>query len=246
VDANPGNNQPTKIMKPIKSFAVAMAGLVLAAASSHAVLLTYLLQPGATIQVGDKIFGNFTWDGTGGPGSAAGINVTGIGDGTSGSLYGIQFGGGLSQVGTGTSDWQLGYSVTIAPGYDNYISDIHQYANFGGTLGSYVNITEDVLDAPGGNSVATSHLGEGINYAYIDQTDPPAELNDSLVLGTPLQQVWIEKDIQLRAFSPSDDVSMSILQQRFSQVPEPTTAGCFLLGLGALVCCQRFTKNRRS
>ena len=29
-------------------------------------------------------------------------------------------------------------------------------------------------------------------------------------------------------------------------VPEPTTAGCFLLGLGALVCCQRFIKNRRS
>jgi hypothetical protein len=29
-------------------------------------------------------------------------------------------------------------------------------------------------------------------------------------------------------------------------VPEPTTAGCFLLGLGALACCQRFTKNRRT
>jgi hypothetical protein len=29
-------------------------------------------------------------------------------------------------------------------------------------------------------------------------------------------------------------------------VPEPTTAGCFLLGLGALICFQRFTKNRSS
>jgi hypothetical protein len=29
-------------------------------------------------------------------------------------------------------------------------------------------------------------------------------------------------------------------------VPEPTTAGCFLLGLGALACFQRFTQNRRS
>ena len=29
-------------------------------------------------------------------------------------------------------------------------------------------------------------------------------------------------------------------------VPEPTTAGCFLLGLGALAFCQRFAKNRRS
>jgi hypothetical protein len=29
-------------------------------------------------------------------------------------------------------------------------------------------------------------------------------------------------------------------------VPEPTTAGCLLLGLGALACFQRFTQNRRS
>jgi hypothetical protein len=29
-------------------------------------------------------------------------------------------------------------------------------------------------------------------------------------------------------------------------VPEPTTAGCFLLGLGALVCFQRFTQKQRS
>jgi len=29
-------------------------------------------------------------------------------------------------------------------------------------------------------------------------------------------------------------------------VPEPTAAGCFLLGLGALACCQHFSKNRRS
>jgi len=29
-------------------------------------------------------------------------------------------------------------------------------------------------------------------------------------------------------------------------IPEPTTAGCFLLGLGALVCVQRVTPKRRS
>ena len=29
-------------------------------------------------------------------------------------------------------------------------------------------------------------------------------------------------------------------------IPKPTTAGCFLLGLGALACFQRFTQNRRS
>lgn len=231
-------------MKLIKSFAVAMAGLALAAASSHAVPLTNLLVSGATLQQGDKIFGNFTWDGTGGPGSAAGINITGIGTGIGTDLYGIQLGGGLSQIGSGISDWQLGYSVTIAPGYNNYyISDIHQYANLNGTAGSLVNISEDVLNAPGGTVVATSHVGEGISFSNFDPTDPPAELNDTLVLGTPLQQVWIKKGIFLQAAGSTDFAAVSILEQRFSQIPEPTTTGFLLLGLGALVCFQRFTKT---
>jgi hypothetical protein len=236
-------------MKPFKSCVVALAGLFLAVAPSHAVLLSDLITSGGTLQVGDKIFGNFTWGGTGGPGSASGINITGIGTGIGTDLYGIQIAGGLSQVGIGTSDWQLGYSVTVAPGYNNEISDIHQYSNFGGTPGSYVNVTEDVLDAPGGVVVASSHLGQGVNYAYLDQTDPPAELNDSLVLATPLHAVWVEKDILLQAFGPTDDVSMSILQQRFSQVPaipEPTIMGFFSLGLGALVCSWRLRRDKQA
>ena len=220
-------------MKRIKTVVVAVAGLVLAAASSHAVLLSDLLQTGATLQQGDKIFGNFTWDGTGGPGSAAVITITGIGDGTVNNLYGIEIGGSLAQNGTGISDWQLGYSVTIAPGYNNLISDIHQYANLNGTAGSVVNISEDALNAPDGIVVASSHVGEGVNYSNFDPSDPPAELNDILVLGTPLDRVWIEKDILLQATGSNDFAGVTIIDQRFSQVavPEPTTiiAGAMLL-----------------
>jgi hypothetical protein len=32
----------------------------------------------------------------------------------------------------------------------------------------------------------------------------------------------------------------------FVPVPEPTTAGCFLLGLGVLACSRRFIRNRHS
>jgi hypothetical protein len=221
-------------MKHIKTLIVAIAGLVLAAASSHAVLLTDLVnldgstKLGATLQQGDKIFANFTWVGPTGP---AGFTITGIGDGTANNLYGIEFSGGLSQSGIGTSDWQLHYSVTIASGYNNLISDIHQHANFNGTPLSLVNVTEDVLNAPGGIEVAKSNLGEGINYAYLDTTDPAAELNDTLVLSTPLQQVWISKDIQLIGLGPNEYAVVSIIDQRFSQVPEPTTmiAGALLL-----------------
>jgi hypothetical protein len=218
-------------MKHIKTLVVAIAGLVLATASSQAsMLLSDLLAPGATLQQGDKIFGNFTWTG---PIAANQINITGIGDGSAGNLYGIEIGGPIaSPFGGGIIDLQLHYSVTIAPGYNNLISDIHQFANVGGSPDSLVAITESVLNAPGGLQVAISHVGEGINYANFDPTDPVAELNDTLVLGTPLHQVWINKDIYLAA-APGGSAQATIIDQRFSQtaVPEPTTmiAGALLL-----------------
>ena len=44
----------------------------------------------------------------------------------------------------------------------------------------------------------------------------------------------------------SPDGQNYVVPADLAPVPEPTTAGCFLLGLGALACFQRFTKNRRS
>ena len=44
----------------------------------------------------------------------------------------------------------------------------------------------------------------------------------------------------------SGEQSYVVAVPEVMDVPEPTTAGCFLLGLAALVCCQRFTKKRRS
>jgi hypothetical protein len=42
------------------------------------------------------------------------------------------------------------------------------------------------------------------------------------------------------------DANGNLAQNQSAVVPEPTTTGCFLLGLGALACFQRFTQNRRS
>lgn len=219
-------------MKHIKTLVVAIAGLVLATASSHATLLSDLIGQNGSLQVGDKIFANFTWSGPTGP---AGITIDGLGTGVGLDYYGIEIGGGLSQVGLGISDWRLGYSVTVAPNAGYLISDIHQYANFNGSAGSLVNVSEDILNGNGGGAqvVASSHVGVGINFAFLDQTDPDAELNDILVLGTPLNQVWIKKDIHLQTFGQNDSVFLSIIDQRFSQVavPEATTliAGALLI-----------------
>jgi hypothetical protein len=44
----------------------------------------------------------------------------------------------------------------------------------------------------------------------------------------------------------SPDGQNYVVPVDLAPVPEPTTAGCFLLGLGALACFQRLTQNRRS
>jgi len=229
--------QMTSIKRLLKQTALLLivAGFTSAASAALSPINLTTLVNGGSLQVGDKIFSDFTWTGPTGP---AGITVTGIGDGTAGNLYGIQIGGGLSVIGANVNDWRLGYSVTVAPGYNNLISDIHQYANVNGSAGSLANISEDVLNTPGGQVVASSHVGAGINFTYLDHTDPPAEMNDVLNLATPLQKIWINKDILLQSFGPNDWAAVSIIEQRFSQVtvPEPTTmvAGAGALGLALL------------
>jgi hypothetical protein len=44
-------------------------------------------------------------------------------------------------------------------------------------------------------------------------------------------------------YLPTDSTTR---EELINAVPEPTTTGCFLLGLGAWACFQRFTKKRRS
>jgi len=214
------------MMKRMLRYAAAallVAGLTSAASAA---LLVDLLAPGATLQQGDKIFGNFTW---GGPTGPDGFTIAGIGDGTANNLFGIAIGGPLSQIGAGSKDWQLGYSVTVAPGSGMLISDIHQYVNLSGSAGSSAVISEDVLNAQGGLVVAHSTVGKV--FTTLDQNDPPAELFDTLVLNIPLQTVWVKKDILLDAPTANDYITTTIIEQRFSQVPEPGTmiAGALLL-----------------
>jgi hypothetical protein len=65
-------------------------------------------------------------------------------------------------------------------------------------------------------------------------------------LGTDLAGIKVDSNgaygvVALNLFSPDGSLAQDQLT-----VPEPTTTGCFLLGLGALVRSRRFAQNRRS
>jgi hypothetical protein len=78
----------------------------------------------------------------------------------------------------------------------------------------------------------------GVNNGYVSLAET--------MLGTDLSGIKADANgefgvVALNLF----DANGNLAQDQLA-VPEPTTAGCFLLGLGALVFCQRFAKNRRS
>jgi hypothetical protein len=70
----------------------------------------------------------------------------------------------------------------------------------------------------------------------ISVTNPPPVLNASGDLSSPQEQVCVNKDIGLAAFTVNSVGTISFIDQRFSQtttrVPEPATLG--LLGVGLL------------
>lgn len=197
--------------------------------------------------IGDKEFFNFQFiPDASNPGAvtAAGISVTAIGDGSANNLYGIDFGSNLGTLnnlnGAAGSqlllDYDIKYSVQATGGYQ--VSDLHQLINGSAITGnqalnpnSGIVVTEGATDHAGSGSSGTSTVS--INPDNI--IEPPAQAGDQLILSaagvpTPVVRADITNDIRLDA-GAGDKVTLSLLEQRFSQVPEPRTYA-LLLGLG--------------
>jgi hypothetical protein len=194
------------------------------------VLLSTLTVPGGTIVVGDKTFTNFTYNFTGDMPPATLVNVIPITDDF--GNFGIRFQGAfIDTTGVaGGSDALIEYRVTAAPGF--LISDAHLQGNPAllGTLGS-ISVTETFLPL---NQVPpyqmTIYADQNLGTKMVDQT-----------VFTPIQSLNVQKDILGLAklagsTGPPQTVTMSFVDQTFSQVPEASAVmlsliGCIGLGL---------------
>src|ERR1043166_4830303 len=143
------------------------------AAATNAAKLSDLISSNGSLTNGDKVFDHFGWSSSF---PAASVNITTIGDGTANNLYGIEIQAGFTQLGIGTLQGQLTYSVHTVGNF--LISDIQQFVNVLGVgkLRAFVN--EQVsTDQSGTPVVAQSTVGLDSTTGP-DFTDPPAELND--------------------------------------------------------------------
>jgi hypothetical protein len=208
--------------------AVAVVGLT-GIASATTVTLDSLLAPGASIQVGDKLFSNFGWNSATIP--SAGVNVQAIDQSNPLFVgnYGIDIQGSFTQFGPGTIDADLTYKVSVIG--SQRISDVHQVVN-GGGIGDFVaSVSEVLLSAP--NGVTLGSLFNGASSTGNFQVG-------SADIVPPVSQLWVNKDINLLVGPNGVTASISDIQQTFSQTGTPdggmtlALLGIALLGVEGL------------
>lgn len=197
-------------------------------ASAAIVPLSDLLADGATIQSGDKIFSDFTYLKTGDMPTAENVNVETIQDGD--GDYGIRIQGGFAdQAGGDASDALITFNVSTPVDSGLLINGAKLSSNpavFAGDPSSLASVTETFIPTIIDNKLVVYDFGEGDD-----------KLLDQMTFAQGYATLPVQKDIILHAIGDTGAVTMSFVDQTFSQIPEPSSlvlAALGFLGLGAL------------
>jgi hypothetical protein len=185
---------------------------------------------GGTITSGDKVFSDFTYVASGDMPSAAGINVLTI-QGAEGD-YGMRFQGPFQdRAGGDPSDALITFNVSVAPGSSMEINGATMIANpavFAGP--GFGNVVETFAPAVENQSLIVYDFGDG-----------DIDLVDSELFAQTFKTLPVQKDIILHATGAAGAVTMSFIDQTFSQVPEPSSLLLVLSGLIGLAGLRRRT-----
>jgi len=192
-----------------------------------AVSLATLTNSGASLLVGDKLFTDFSIQGSFGAGQ---VTVDPIQlDGN----YGIEFQGGFLADGSG-ADMILKYDVAVTNS-PNLIAAANLGFNGFVPFGTGVaSVVESVYTNSG------SFYGEMAVYA----TATSSQLTNSLAIVPPQQLLELSKDVTVSAQLPAF-AEISTIDQTFSQVPEPSVLVLTIMGAAGLGLTMRRRPKRR-
>jgi len=235
-------------MKPIKSFAVAMAGLALSVVTSQAQLsLNFASTPGATIQFNGTA-SSFQFDSStlvfGPPigayyvGSQWSIGSETGGTGSALGLLGVFNNGPFSYGPIANPSPGVEIATVIGPlgglslndGLGNFLTGNINWIqletdNSAGSINAALTVNVTGLAYPGINPDLAALVADGTGSMNVSFQFSPSKMLSQLTSGSG-------------PYNTSFSGSIS--------VPEPMSAGVLLLGLGVLFCFQRFTQNRHS
>jgi hypothetical protein len=239
-----------KLLTLIGATAAAGMMVISAPAATIATLSNGQLDPGEVaidqIQIGDKIFADFSWATTvnvapsiGTPVGAAGIAVTLV---NSGPNYAIQFQGAISSGLGGDVDYALKYTVRTSSGAAIIQAIDQSFTLSAQGNGGVVNIGETVRNGGfGGTTVAQSSVGFAVTG---DMEDPPGEVaqGDQLLINPWLSKIWISKDLHMIAADDGSIAGATIVEQSFHQFPD---GGSTLVLLGSALGALSLLRLRR-
>ncbi len=198
-------------------------------------LATVLANTGVSVQIGDKLFGDFFFSYVDTDGSglndliASNVVLTALSNQIG---FGLSFQAPLITVSNVVKDLVLKYSAQVlAEGFA--ISDVH--LNFTGSIGGLGTATI-------GESVFTNGFGgDAAGTLSVFNPGNPAKFSDVLFLTQPQQKLWLQKDIVVSGNGNSllDFASVTIIDQTFSQVPEPSSMALVAAGLLGIACLHR-------
>lgn len=210
----------TKLIKLIRLL-LFVALMMVSCRSYAAVAISDLIETEGSVISGDKMFDQFTFSSTGDMPPADEVMVDPFTD-LSGN-YGIRlFGAFLDYPGGGASDLNVSYRVT-ALDPDMRIS--------GSTLqGNPTAILS-------GSAVITSKIGGQGELKIFDETPGSTQLVDSTTFASLLPELDVEVQLTGEATGEPSAITVSFIDQTFSQsvVPEPASAAVWL-GMAFLVC----------
>jgi hypothetical protein len=202
--------------------------------------LAYLNNSTTSVLIGDKLFGNFSFqylnDGTNDSGGlvpadlvlSALSNQVGFG-------ISIQL-AGFAVEGMDSADVRLSFSAQVTNSF-NLISGVDLSVNGGATGLGEASVSENIY---------TEGIGVG-NIAHLSAniSANSATPEDYVTFSTPQALIWIEKDLSVDADPGGTDCSnsnyafISIVDQTFAQIPEPSTVALLGAGMAGLLVLRR-------
>jgi hypothetical protein len=213
-------------------------------ASAGTVTLDSLLAAGATIQAGDKLFGDFfiqsnlILSGPGAGGQFVDPATIVVQDSTDfAGNFALQFAGAFFVTNSQSAQFELQYTITTTSG--DLITDITS------------QITGAAVGGPNNFSLLAETVGGDPASVVVGAGSPPVLLPTTAVvlLGTPATSITVTSDLLLLS-TPGGISAVTDYTQGFSQaqqavVPEPGSLTLWGLGLAGMIAYGRKRRNRR-
>jgi PEP-CTERM motif len=204
-----------------------IVALAFAVTSADAAQLSTLIDSNGSIQVGDKLFSNFTYANSGSMPASSLVNVSPYTDPL--GNFGIEIQGSFVNISVGGSSTALlDYTVTVLDPTKTIV-------------GSTLSANPAVLIGSGTSSATATFLPEDPLTLTVFSTVPGATLlATSGIFATNHQTLHVQTNITGSSITGTE--TMSFVRQTFVQVPEPATVTLLAIGLGAI--CFLGRRNR--